>query len=226
MNNEIAFPLQPLSAPESWLELKPVLTRDQWLDTGLRDMSGKAYMDRCERIRDIGFSTHSAELIDELVAYIGDRRVFEVGAGTGHLARVLFERGISICAVDNQKGYCTQPDWWTKERLYFDVLKMDPTQFPELPGEIVLMVWPCYNTDFAERIARLLKPGQILLYCGESKGGCTGDDGFFDHLDAAFEELPLPDALYQSHIDFYGLHEHWWAYTPKIRRIENGQLGA
>lgn len=222
MSNEIAFPLKPLASRENWLELKPVPTREQWLATGLRNISGRAYEDRVARIGDIGFCTHSAELVDELVSYIGDRRVLEVGAGTGHLARVLYERGVSICAVDSQDGYCTQESWWKKERLYFDVLKMDATQFPELPGDIVLMVWPCYKTDFAEKIARLIKPGQILLYCGESEGGCTGDYGFFRYLREAFDELPLPDALHAAHIDFYGLHEHWWAYTPNVRRIANG----
>ncbi len=222
MSKELVFSQNTISTSNQWRELKPVPTREQWLETGLRSISGRAFTDRADRIGDIGFCTHSAELVDELVQYIGDRRVLEVGAGTGHLARVLYERGIAICAVDSQKGACTQDSWWTKNRLYFDVLKMDATQFPELPGDIVLMVWPCYKTDFAEKIARLIKPGQILLYCGEPQGGCTGDYGFFKYLREAFDELPLPDALHAAHIDFYGLHEHWWAYTPNVRRIANG----
>lgn len=206
-----------------WRTPERTPTAEEWREKvgTLTSSLGSDYEGRNKRIMDIGFCTHSHELVLELVKLIGTRKVFEVGAGKGHLARLLFDQGVDIRAVDSQAGRCTQPKWWDTAH-YFDVECLDATKLEELPGEVILMVWPCLGDDFAEKIARMIKPGQLLLYYGEGKGGCTADDGFFDFTYQAMHVYELPEEIHTHAVSCYHLYDHWSAFTCPLQEVPNG----
>ena len=204
-----------------WLTPAVTPTAKQWRDALYYGGLGYGAEERRKRIMDTGFCTHSQEIVMALVKLIGDRKVFEVGAGKGHLARLLYDQGVDIRAVDSRAGNSTRPEWWETPN-YFDVEHLDATTLDELPGEVILMVWPCWRDKFAEDIARKIKPGQLLLYYGESEGGCTADAGFFKFIYSAMTEQELPEEFNTHSVTYHTLNDYWSAYTYPLQEVPNG----
>jgi SAM-dependent methyltransferase len=130
-----------------------------------------------ERIHNTCYPIISQELLDQLVKFVGDLSVLDIGAGTGYLARLLHDRGINVRAIDHRKGPNTRDLWWGRQ-LYYNVEDVDALTLSEFDADIVLMTWPCMRTTFGEHVAKKLKPKQFLLYQGEPRGGCTGTNEF------------------------------------------------
>lgn len=163
-------PHYPLKTKEEWeTELYP---DGKCIYSGMQEK-------RLERIFDTCYPIISAELLNALATFLRGRRVLDVGAGTGYLARILHDKGIDIQAVDSRNGPNTRTQWWEKQ-LYFDVKLVDVLDMTEFDTDVVIMTWPCMDTKFSEHVASCLKKGQILIYQGESKSGCTGTNEFFD----------------------------------------------
>lgn len=173
------------------------------------------WVERDFRIADTGFVPYTQEELTLLTQLISSRRVFEAGAGTGYLARLLSDRGVQIRAIDSQDGPCTQGKWFV-DRLYFNVEKIDHNQLEELPGEIILLVWPCYESEFATEVASKLKTGQMLFYRGEGRGGCTASDSFFEILDEQFQHHGgMSNAINGTIYHDAGIHDRWDIYTKR-----------
>lgn len=162
---------------------------------------------RMERVYDQGYTIVTQELLDGLVELIGSDEVFEVGAGCGYLARVLSDRGVNIRAIDSREGECTREPWWERP-LYFNVEKIDVKELDTLPGQIILMTWPCHKSDFALSVAKKLKRGQFLLYHGEHQGGCCATPEFFQFLKTYFDPVDIGDLNDKGYSD-YQMHDHW-----------------
>jgi len=82
-----------------------------------------------------------------------------------------------------------------------------------LPGDYdtVLLVWPNCETQFAKNVACAMRSGQTLVYEGESEGGCTADQEFFQYLRSSFSPNVCEMAeLNKNHRTFPGLHDKWW----------------
>lgn len=193
----------------------PLLTSAEWEEkiqtSGLFPGDPRV---RLERVYDTGYSVVSSELLDELVKFIDGSSVFEVGAGSGYLARLLADRGISVRAIDHQEGPNTREEWWSRQ-LYFDVEKIDQSVFEEFPAEIVLMAWPCLYSNFSLEVAQKLKRGQILLYHGESQGGCTATPKFFEYLrNGPFHQLRTDD-MDDAGVSEVLMQDHWNAYIKR-----------
>lgn len=194
----------------------PIFSREEWkallYPMGLRD---EIYRQETH-IPDKGFPIITRELVEVLRQLVGSEEVFEVGAGTGYLARALSDQGVNIRAIDSQQGICTRETWW-EGSLYFNVEKRDHTEFDVFPGRYVIMSWPCYDSDFALEVARKIQPEQFLIYQGEGRGGCTGNDAFFDYLsDKTLAHRFYPcrnsDSLNDATLNFSGLSDWWKVY--------------
>lgn len=196
--------------------LAPLRTKAQWKR---RFSKGPFYRQmnlRYSHIDRSGFPIVTTEVADELVRVIGDRCVLEVGAGTGYLAKHLQDRGVNIHPIDSGKGDCTREEWWARKR-YTKVHEVDVDDLPDFAGyDVILMSWPCYNTNFAMKVADKMSLGQLLIYQGESKGGCTGNYAFFDTLKEQFIEIEN-EILDDEHVQFFGIHD-WWRLYRKVRR--------
>ena len=172
------------------------------------------YAQRKRFLAEIGFCLITAEVIDALAALLAGKKVLEAGSGSGWLAASLGERGINIVAADwtdyrtadrsSKRGYPIR----TVFRLDYhgDAVDLLPGDF-----DAVLLVWPNYATQFAENVARAMRSGQILIYEGESEGGCTADKEFFQYLRNFFNPSVSEMAeLDGHHRTFPGVHDKWW----------------
>jgi len=168
---------------------------------------------RMERVYDQGYTIVPAELLEELVAWMGSDEVFEVGARCGYLARLLADRGVNIRAVDSREGECTRDPWWERP-LYFNVEKIDVRDMESFPGRVILMTWPCQKSDFALQVAQKMQIGQMLLYHGESQGGCCATPEFFDYLRTYFSEVDVQD-LDDKGVSDYLMQDRWLCFFKK-----------
>lgn len=189
----------------------PLLTAAEWEPELRKGQFPGDPIVRLERIHNTGYTVLSSELLDELLKFIGTSSVFEVGAGSGYLSRVLADHGVDVVgAIDSQDGNNTRDEWWDRPR-YFDVQKVKVEDLDGLPGEIILMTWPCMS-DFAFNVIQKMRPGQFLLYHGESKGGCTANARFFDRLEKGPFVRVNTDAIEDQEISEIGQLDRWSAY--------------
>lgn len=124
--------------------------------------------------------------------WIGERKVMEVIAGRGFLAKALREQGIEVHASDN---FSWGVGNWTE--TVTEVEKMDAIEAVLKHGkdhDILIMGWP-YMDDLAYYIIKTLyqvNPNALVVYIGEGNGGCTASERFFEHFklieDEGFEE--------------------------------------
>lgn len=162
--------------------------------------------------REFGFCLFTAECIFSLAALCKGKRVLEAGSGSGWLADQLAQHGIEITAAD-----------WTDYRQSRDNTRGYPMRsvfrldhhgdaVALLPGcfDIVLLVWPNLDKPFGEHVAHAMCSGQIMIFEGEIKGGCTATEEFFNVLSTDFEFLNAETmALNEYHRTFPGLHDQW-----------------
>ena len=193
---------------------------------------GYSYQDvytlRDEYIRKIGFPIYTQETVDTLIEYLDNKKVLEVGSGSGFLAKILSLSGINMTAVDNKAsvyimGEIEDTHWGCVYKNDFNNdaiqhLKIYNAFHPSPPSyDVVMMCWPDYRSNFASDIAKLIIPGQTLIYQGEGSGGCTGNEEFHDlvmHSPNLFKlQEEISDKLNETHAQFSGIHDYWSVYT-------------
>lgn len=143
-----------------------------------------------------------------LVGQLAGRPVVEVGAGTGYWAWQLEQAGVDVAAYDphpagEDNKFCTAGPYTT-------VLQDDAGAVKHHPDRALLMVWPPYGGEHA-RHALSLYEGDLLIYAGEGHGGCTADDGFYELLEAEWDEVSIAP----QHVTWWGIHCRLAAYVRK-----------
>lgn len=196
--------------------LKPLLPFDSYPDLkGYSPLSVDAlrmWFGREKFIELYGFVLVTEECLAALVAQTKGKRVLDVGSGCGFLAFALEEQGVEVTALDME-----DPKVGTSSFGFKQVWKLDVVSAfqPEMAHayDVVILSWPGSGTVAAD-VARALLPGQILLYMGEWRGGCTAEEGFFELLDGSDWELLEPESrsLNMYHYRFQGLKDRWHVY--------------
>jgi hypothetical protein len=136
---------------------------------------------------------------EEVLRYLAEfDSIVEVGAGSGYWAHCINEMGGNIRATD-----IDPPDerWTTVEQA--DVINLD------LNGDAVLTVWPPLDKCVAGYIPT--EEPDHILYVGEPRGGCTGDDSFFERLDEQYglvAKIEIPS--------YAGIHDDFYHYVRKV----------
>lgn len=143
-----------------------------------------------------------------IVEQLGGHGVVEVGAGTGYWAWQLEQAGVDVAAYDPHPP--AEDNTFCKAGPYTTVLQDDASAVKHHQDRALLMVWPPYGGAHA-RHALSLYEGDLLLYAGESAGGCTADDEFYDLLDTEWDEA----AVAPAHVTWWGVHCQLAAYTRK-----------
>jgi len=172
---------------------------------------------RYAHISKYGFAQFNAETADAMAEGLKGLRVIEVGAGLGYISASLAARDISILAYDAKIPYA---DWYGlgwETASHFHVEELDVTTLEEFDCDVVIMAWPCYDTPFAFEVAKRLTKGQTLVYLGESKGGCTGNDDFFEYVESDMwvSNEAFANSLNKHHRPFLGIHDWWHVYRRK-----------
>jgi hypothetical protein len=125
--------------------------------------------------------------------------LISVGAGNGYWEHLIEENGGSVFAFDEEPP----------NETYTTVESGTVTKYgSKIMNSPVLLVWPPYGERMAQAVTDY-KPSHIL-YVGEQRGGCTGNDGFFDRLDREYglvAKLELPS--------YKGIHDDFYHYIRK-----------
>jgi len=170
---------------------------------------------RDEYIKNFGFSLISDGLVDALTSQLSGKKVLEVGAGTGFLSSVLQKNGIGIIPIDCSIG---EKNEYGFSKIHTPITKAEASDFLKTENnfDAVIMSWANYNSNFAYTVLSKMKKGQLLYYCGEGAGGCTGDDRFHDILSSNTviqEKISL--LLRKLSVNWNGLHDRWNVYKIK-----------
>jgi hypothetical protein len=145
------------------------------------------------------------EWVKPLVEWLGNRRVLEVMAGAGWLAKALREKGIDVIATDN--GSWPKERGWTPQSEVEELDALLAIEKYADQTDILVMSWP-YMDDRAFEVIKLwdkLKPGAMVIYIGESDGGCTADEQFFRHFEDV--EDPTFEQVSGRYIAWWGIHD-------------------
>ena len=202
--------------------LAPGLPASEYLSGELWECSHQAdllFAQRKRFLAEIGFCLLTAEVIDALATLLAGKEVLEAGSGSGWLAARLGERGINILAAD-WTDYRTADRSSKRGYPIREVFRLDyhGNAVDLLPGDYdtVLLVWPNYETQFAGNVACAMRSGQTLIYEGESEGGCTADQEFFQYLRNSFNpSLSETVELDKNHRRFPGVDDKWWVGTKR-----------
>jgi len=150
----------------------------------------------------------------QLATWIGTRKVLEIMAGGGWLARTLHEHHVNIIATDDyswkQKkqetyGHTNLPKW--TERF---VRKMDAIKaIQKIPADILLISWPPHEDRIIVNACDSWGTKRPIIYIGEHDGATACkefDDRFQLATSKRIPKIPLPQ--------WWGLHDriyigHW-----------------
>lgn len=108
----------------------------------------------------------------------------EIGSGNGYWSYEMKRFGIDVIPTDKfniiNNPYDFQPIVWD-EVFQVDAVTAVKNYAKE---RSLLTVWPSYKQNWHDHALRFYHKfgGQTVVFCGESKGGCTGSDRFHDRL--------------------------------------------
>lgn len=186
----------------------PFMSRDSYSGNRLSYFARDAFINR------YGFHMMTQEQLDTLAGLLLKKKVLEAGAGTGWVSHALRRRGVQITASDIGGAFADNYGFKT-------VWQRDHTgsSCDLLPGDwdVIMLGWPPYEHPFGALVARALRPGQVLLYQGEGRGGCTADDDFFDEVTDPSKWRDVEHGAWERklmahHLSFEGIHDRWWAW--------------
>lgn len=150
-----------------------------------------------------GFTLINSLFIDDLINFIGNKKVLEIMSGKGFLTRILKQRGIDIIGTDN---YSWKDHW---NETYTDIENIDSIEAIEKykDRDILIMSW-AYMDDTAYKCLmrmREVNPNMIMIFIGEDEGGCTADYSFYENAEYVMEEEC--DKLNTYYQNFFGIHD-------------------
>lgn len=172
----------------------------------------ETYGDRRPLVRIYGFAIPNQAAIDTIAKY---GPVVEMGAGTGYWAWLLRRAGVDVLAYDKYPVEGGANSYF-KTETHTTVLEGDEDQLTELAlygdKRSLLLCWPPYDNNMAAKTLSLFE-GSVFVYVGESCGGCTADDAFFQQLEADWFEVERVDIP-----QWEGIHDYLWVYRRKFSR--------
>lgn len=162
---------------------------------------------RDDYINRYGFYLVSEDFLEKSVKLFGNKKILEVGAGSGFLSSCLEYNGLDIIATDKQIE--NNPYGFNNKNQ--KLIEVDSIQFLKENKnnfDVILMSWPDYSSNFADTILKHMKADQILIYIGESYGGCTANDNFFDRLEKSTILLENETLEFKnSSFSWFGIHD-------------------
>jgi len=141
---------------------------------------------------------------DNVPANRNQIHMVSMGAGSGYHEMIFRNLGVDVLAVDKET-----PDYHFLNKYTYVRTEESGVLVEVSEYDVLFLSWPNYNTSFASDCLDIFR-GRMVVYIGEGKYGCTGDDEFHDKLDNDF--------ILQDCIDnprYYGLNDRIHIYTRK-----------
>ncbi|MDA3730187.1 hypothetical protein PBV87_01480 [Niameybacter massiliensis] len=152
----------------------------------------------------VGYTLVTKNVCKALASFIKDKKVLEIMAGTGCLTYGLRSFGVNIHATDDYSEELLT-NFWIKDLEQLDCIESVRKYGSQI--DYLLISW-CAQKAPILTVIQLLKhinPKAQIIYIGETKGGCTGNDALWDMVTPIrynnFYEAVL---CYRS---WYGLHD-------------------
>lgn len=133
------------------------------------------------------------------IARFSHYRIVEIGAGSGLWAFLLTNvMRCKVWAYDSLE--------WEFSSHYYDVRQGGPEKAADHPDATLLLCWPPFESPMAYQAVKAFK-GNRIIYIGEGRGGCTGDNKFHRLLEMGWERkggwgVPQWEGIH-DHISFY-----------------------
>ena len=164
----------PMTMAESWL------TKRTWPE------DHDDYDPRMNFIRTFGFAILTGSTVQMLREY---SPILEVGAGTGYWTMELEKAGTDIVATDPMPGmFFERAPIWTQVEMLGGAEAME-----KHPGRNLMLCWPDRERWPGEVLEEC--SSKYIIYVGEPRNGCTGNDRMFDLLESRYrlkERIEIP----------------------------------
>lgn len=131
--------------------------------------------------------------------FCGDRSVVECGCGVGHVALVLRQAGLSVCALDIEP-----PDF----SFITDIVPINSAKFEHFgPKAVALMCRPCRGDWIHATIFKAVEAGSELVYVGRPS-----------HFAADLEPLPYNVSMVMT--DAGVMRECVWVISKEQKLLD------
>jgi len=165
------------------------------------------YIIRNEFRTKVSWHIPSQSLINEMKRF---SPIVSVGAGHAYTEFFAQKKGVDIIATD------IRPDeknlWCKGKKTYIPVEKItDRKAVLKYKDRNVFMAWPPYCHPMATQVAKAMRPGRVLIYVGESHGGCTAGDDFFSYASNNLEKLETEVKIE----NWFGIYDKVFLYVKK-----------
>jgi len=163
-----------------------------------------SYELRNELVPKYSFAVPNQEALDE-IKNLGVK-IIEIGAGTGYWAHMLNQNGVDIICFDKYSTTYSHGPW---QKYWFNVESGGPEKIKDYPDRVLFLCWPDYGNKMATKCLKSYK-GEYVIYIGESHGGCTADEEFFDVIERDFElvkRIEIPQ--------WYGIHDELYIFKRR-----------
>ena len=186
------------------LDAKP---KSYWSDVMSKDRFG---MLRQSYVENVGFPILTSETLQQLEKICKNSRVVDVCCGTGFISKNLINLGLDVDAIDALNHIYFAEGW----RQAAHVRQQYAEDLNYADYDIFILSWPNYESDLGLTIINSIPAGKTLIYQGEGKGGCTGNDEMFHSLKHNFMLRSVEtNALNENHIRWSGIRDSWQVYT-------------
>ena len=157
-----------------------------------------------------GFAAINKKFVQTLKnEVIKNKKCLEIMAGTGALSKALCDLGVNVISTDNLSwdSFDKYSSW--KSLRSHNVEKIDFLDAINKYGknvDFIICSWPPCDepqATIALRKMREVNPNCKMIYIGESQGGCTADDDFFEEWNDVYE----PEKTNKCFEKFYGIYD-------------------
>lgn len=135
--------------------------------------------------------------INPLRKYLKNKKVLEIGAGTGALSKVL-----GVQRVTDNNSWIPKINW----EPWIEIEDIDAISAISKYGkdiDVILFSWPIERDPLSIdclRKMRVVNPSCLMLYIGEWIDGCTACKEFFEEAQEVFsEEISRIDTIYRNY---------------------------
>lgn len=166
-------------------------------DWGLGGETFNDYERRTYFVKTFSWALPALHPIQKIAQFIGNRTCLEVGSGQGLWAALIRDTDVGARFIATDAN--------PPENPFTEVARLKAVRairtYPE--AQVLMLCWPPYHTRMASDALRTFTHNH-LIYIGEQKSGCTGDDAFHRRLRdwREIDEISIPqwpgihDALY------------------------------
>lgn len=139
--------------------------------------------------KEYGWSVPSKEAIQKIKEFVGQDKVIEIGSGHGMWAKLMIDNGITVAATDS---FSHRAGFVSQKKPFTEVEDLEAIAALKKYGayNVLMLSWPPCGDKMASNSLKTFN-GNKSIFIGEGKGGCTGDDEFFDILSDNWKQIEL-----------------------------------